>query len=447
MSSDSPIIASQISTRPLSELMATPGQDLSCRDFVDQVVEGKNFFEVIFNGCVFSRARARQSIFQHAEFTEATFSECTFEDSSFDHSDFVLATVKDARFIRCSFQNAEWRDSLFERVQFEQCIFRNTTTSLAEFVDCAFDKPSASSFVGNSKRFSLFSGTSFCLPEAQLDFLKTNFGITSETPFPKQPIRVDDPLFQLAVDNYSGSLTSDRCANSILTALSQLEDEIDVPQRLRLRYIAGICRALMRDRFFSVFALEYLERHISNRARLVRSTEQALHLFNLILSLRVEMRSQIREIEAELSQVTTAATSRLILHMEFARTFDRAAIKQFSTLLAEFCNIPNSHVTITAFEQGSTIAEVAVQATISLIQVFRFLRYSLSKAAVAIEEAKRVGRAASKLKAGMSGRTRGEDPRSAKKAAPRKHKETPSESIANEISGARLREAVQSRCS
>ena len=103
-------------------------------------------------------------------------------ESSKIHADFVLSSIEGSEFARCSFQNAEWRDTIFKDATFRQCIFRNTIPSSIQFEGCSFDDSSSASFVGRSKRFSLFSNTEFVLPAQYWDFLSNNFGIHSPTP-------------------------------------------------------------------------------------------------------------------------------------------------------------------------------------------------------------------------------------------------------------------------
>jgi uncharacterized protein YjbI with pentapeptide repeats len=201
---------SNLPAKPQAEgLAGVQGKDFSGLDFVDISVDGQNFFESIFNGGEFREVRATQSIFQHTEFTEANLSNCVFEDTSFDHSDFVLTTISGSEFARCSFQNAEWRDTTFEGVSFRQCIFRNTTTSLAHFTRCSFDDASASSFIGRSKRFSIFSESNFRLPNQHIDFLRTNLGIRSQEPFSAAKFGDQDPLFNLSLLFYTDELRTE----------------------------------------------------------------------------------------------------------------------------------------------------------------------------------------------------------------------------------------------
>src|SRR3712207_1760177 len=104
MTKDRTLTQSPLAKREPEGLVGAQGKDFSGLDFLELAIECQNFFESIFNGCVFERVHATQSIFQHAEFTESTFSGCVFEDTSFDHSDFVLSSISGTQFIRCSFQ-------------------------------------------------------------------------------------------------------------------------------------------------------------------------------------------------------------------------------------------------------------------------------------------------------------------------------------------------------
>ncbi len=76
--------------QPIPPLVGAQGKDFSGFEYTNISIKCQNFFESIFNGCLFTHIKGSQSIFQHTEFTEARFDNCLFEDTSFDHSDFVF---------------------------------------------------------------------------------------------------------------------------------------------------------------------------------------------------------------------------------------------------------------------------------------------------------------------------------------------------------------------
>jgi uncharacterized protein YjbI with pentapeptide repeats len=432
-------------------LAGAQGKDFSGLDFYDLSIEGQNFFESIFNGCAFGSVRATQSIFQHAEFTETKFDDCTFEDTSFDHSDFVITSISGVEFIRCSFQNAEWRDAKFEDVKFRQCIFRNTTTSLAHFRRCSFDDSSAASFVGASKRFSLFSETSFRLPYQHINFLRCNFGIRSQEPTTAALHQAQDPLFQLSQLNYLGTLTEEQFYNLILEALSETTSSKAGPQRLRLRYISGIFKHLLDENFLSVFALQLLESKLSQIVSVVQDRDQTLDFIGLILTIRLALRERVMAIEEEAAEFQEVIPSRLRIQLEFENTYERDSIEAYKDLLADFCGLSPDDVNIQSVRTGSTFAEVFIAAAVFVPDIVRFIKYSLSFATVTLLQLGKLRDAYRSLKSG--GAKRGKALKAVKGAKAvkslstsgsrtRKHqKELPAESVMKEITGEKLESA------
>jgi len=286
-----------------TELAGAQGKDFSGSDFSELVIDGQNFFESIFNGCVFKNTKASQSVFQHTEFTEAKFLRCDFKDSSFDHSDFVLSEIRNCEFSSCSFQNAEWRDSLFFDVRFRQCIFRNTTTSLAQFFNCSFDAASAASYVGASKRFSLYSETEFFLPAEHINFLQLNFGIQSHSVPPSAAsIYENDPFFALSLARYYRVLNAERFCMLLLEVVSKSVSEQGIPYRLRMGYIKGICKVMLEERFLSVFAMKFLENKLLSIASILTQRDLVLEVMGVLFALRVAMHDRMESIEEEIHE-------------------------------------------------------------------------------------------------------------------------------------------------
>jgi hypothetical protein len=421
----------------LSVLRGVKGKDLSCHEFTGKSIAGQNFLESIFNGCVFANIQVSKSIFRHAEFTETSFSDCNFKDTSFDHSDFVLTVIQRCRFVRCSFENAEWRDTIFENVSFQECVFRNTTTSLTEFINCSFDSNSSLSFVGSSKRFSLFSGCQFYLSTTQTEFLRTNFGIVALGPGNSPPIKMDDPLYEMSLARYNGKLTSAQFCQLLLTALSKLTKDDTQPHRLRLQYISGICKILLRDNFLSIFSMEIMEKEFSERTRFIQNRDQALQLFSLILTLRITLRERIFVVESELALLPPIVPHQFNMHMECCRTFELKSIEEYLRLMADYCGVPATGVSIKGFRQGSTIVDFIVSTPTSLVSVLRFLKYSLSMVTITLNETNKLRKACAALQPKSRQRESIATDRISGKAKLTRNKERPAESIANEIMGSR----------
>jgi Pentapeptide repeats (8 copies) len=429
-------------------LAGAQGKDFSGFDFLDISIEGQNFFESIFNGCLFDGIRASQSVFQHAEFTETRLSNCVFEDTSFDHSDFVLTSVSGSEFVRCSFQNAEWRDADFDGVKFRQCIFRNTTTSLARFRLCSFDDASAASFVGASKRFSLFSETSFRLPHQYLSFLRNNFGIRSQESSSAVASEVQDPFFQLSIMYYTGTLTVEKFYHLILDILSRITAGDAGTQRLRIRYMSGICKLLLDADFLSVFAIQLLESELTRIAALIKDPDQALEMISLILPLRVALRERVMAVENEVSELSEILPSKLRLQLEFENTYQRDSIDEYMNQMAAYCGLSNNNVTVEGIRPGSTFAEVVITAATFIPDLVRFLKYSLSLATVTLLQMGKLRDAYRSLTSGSAKPAKAVKAVKTAKAtksisqlggrARKGRKELLSESVAKEITGNKL---------
>jgi pentapeptide repeat protein len=383
-----------------ADLRGAQDKDFSGLDFHNRSIRCQTFFESTFNGCILDRILATQSIFQHAEFTETQFSECLFEDTSFDHSDFVLADISGSEFIRCSFQNAEWRDASFHNVRFRQCIFRNTTTSLTHFKDCFFDEASAASFVGTTKRFSLFSGTDFYLPHEETDFLRANFGLESKTPVSLPTIDANDHLFDLSLRRFAGILTAEGFHRLILSSLSDIIGDRDVPHRLSLRYVAEICKVCVEEGLISVFGIQLLHAALSREASTIRNRDEGLELLSLVLALRLALREGIEEVEEQLRDIPHASTQKLRLLLEFDDTYDRAALEDYLDQMATYCQLPATGIVIERLTEGSTIVDVAIVAATYVTDIFRFIKYSLSLATVTLTQAGKLRKEYSRLTEG-----------------------------------------------
>ena len=421
-----------------SQLAATQEKDQSGHDFGKASIQGQNFFEFIFNGCSFNGLRAAQSIFQHAEFTEARFSNCVFEDASFDHSDFVLADIEDSQFVRCSFQNAEWRDTLFENVNFRQCIFRNTTTSLTRFISCDFDEASATTFVGPSKRFSVFSNTKFVLPPSQLSFLQANFGITGPRSSPQIPSLIEDPLFELSLRRYSGIMASVDLYQLLLRALGEILSIRHTAQRLRLKYLAEVCKVCLEEQVLSVFAIQLLERALSRNASGVQNRDHALELMSLLLTVRTALRESVVSIEKDLAQVTPALARNVRLKMEFDHCYEQPTIENYLQQLTTYCRLPSDGIVIERLHSGSTILDAVIAGSVYVADICRFVRYSLSLATVSIKQAGQLRREYSHLTKATSRRKKVARVVASGISA-RKQLQVPSaESVSKELVGAKL---------
>jgi uncharacterized protein YjbI with pentapeptide repeats len=394
-----------VARQHLKTIAGIQGEDLSGHDFLNSYAAGQNFFESTFNGCSFDNTHASQSIFQHAEFTETRFSECVFEDTSFDHSDFVMASLFDTQFIRCTFQNAEWRDTVFDTVRFQQCIFRNTTTSLTLFRNCSFDLASAASFIGPSKRFSVFSNTTFHLPSSQVSFLLTNYGISAPEATSSTADENIDPLFRLSLLRYSGRLTSSHFYRSALDALLLMTSGLPRANRLKMSYLASICNSSLEENRLSVFTIKLLESAFSDIASRVIDRDQALQLFSLILNLRLALRQQIADISTDIA-IMPAVPSKMRLKMHFENEYHKAELQDYLQQMANYCGISSDLVVLENVQRGSTIAEAIVAAPILVTEVVRFIRYSLSLATVTVLQGAKLRKAFTSLTGAGTARKR-----------------------------------------
>lgn len=421
-------------------LAGVQGKDYSGENFAGDSIRCQNFFESIFNGSHLSRIRASQSIFQHVEFTETRFSACAFEDSSFDHSDFVLAGIKNSRFLRCSFQNAEWRDVIFENVQFRQCIFRNTTTSLVRFRKCSFDQASAENFVGSARRFTLFSNTDFELASQHLDFLRLNFGIRANAPSPVRPIGVD-PLFEISLRRFDGSLSPVDLHRLFIEGLGQMLGHPEIPHRLLLRYLSEICKTCLEEDFLSVFAIQLFHDSIAQRAVFINDSEEGLDILSLVLALRVALRERITAIEEEVAEYRGQEVSKLKIQMLFENTYSRSEIEQYLGHLAAYCAMGPTAIKVDVFKSGSTFVDLSVTVATYLMDVVRFLRYSLPMAKVTLSEAGKVKKEFGRLVAPSVKRAPTKRTGTRSRAMVRKVEHHPTQSTASEIMGEQLESA------
>jgi hypothetical protein len=383
---------------PIS-LVSSQGKDLSGSEFLPSEIHGGNFFEAIFNGCRFNGIQARQSVFQHTEFTEASLRDCVFEDTSFDHSDFVLSTVTDTVFVRCSFQNAEWRDAVFERVQFRQCIFRNTTVSLVHFRSCDFDDASAANLVGASKRYCLFSATSFRLPPGEISFLKANFGIEHNDCI-ELPATGDDPLFEMAVRRYARRLSEQDFYHLVRAAFARITASPPHAERLRLRYLAEVCRMLIREKMLSVFTIKLLDTALAKEAERARDSEQGLQIFGLILAVRVSLRERVATLEHELTDIPERMDGKAAIAFEFENTYQRRQVDLYLAQMATFCHLRATDLKVRDIRSGSTFVDAVLAASAPLREIVRFIRYSLATASVVLREARKVRKSYQKLASG-----------------------------------------------
>jgi len=377
-------------------LIGAQGEDFSGLDFDEARLNGQNFFESIFNGCDFKNIRVAQSIFQHAEFTESKFQKCTFEDTSFDHSDFVLSDISNCKFLRCSFQNAEWRDAAFTDVVFRQCIFRNTTTSLSHFRRCSFDSASAASFAGKSKRFSLFSETNFDLPKGELEFLRTNYGLigheTADT-----FVESGDPFFDLSYLRFTNRFTSREFDDLFVECLGAVTNRGISANRLRLKYLCEICKLCIEENLVSVFGMQLLERRLSEEAHVISDRSHLLEIFGLIVTINAAINERISEIDRESSDLKQIGPSSLRINIAFERNYDRESVQQYARQLADYCGIGGEKIRIDNFRTGSTLADFLITAPALVLDVFRFLRYSLPLATVSLIQAKKLKAAVTDL--------------------------------------------------
>jgi hypothetical protein len=309
------------------------GHDLSGRDLTGLRARDYNFFEAIFNGCTLRSWHVAESVFQHADFAETHLIDCTFDASSFDHSDFVAAEVRDSVFRRCTFQNAEWRDVTFINVRFQQCVFRNTTTTLAKFVNCTFDRSSSSSFVGPSKRYNTYTGSTFYMSSAEIGFLRLNFGVRNHDSNDDAGGELTaDPLFGAAVDYYNGSPVAGRTLAKIVTVLHSLIESSPPRSPFLLKYVINICESLIASDELSVFAMEYVHDEVHDNFNAIRDTSVLLDIVAFMTLLRLKIRERIADIATDLSAVDRSMMAPLRCHLIFAARFPEYSIREFANV-------------------------------------------------------------------------------------------------------------------
>jgi hypothetical protein len=134
------------------------------------------------------------------------------------------------------------------------------------------------------------------------------------------------------------------------------------------------------------------------------------------------------------------SAQRITMKMEFTPTFERRVIEEYLKLLADYCNISPAEILVSGFKQGSTIVDFIIRASTSLTDVLRFLKYSLSMATITLNETNKLRMAYGALKSEPARFKRTLKPRIPKLKA-KIRKENSSESVANEIIGARLEES------
>jgi hypothetical protein len=251
--------------------------------------------------------------------------------------------------------------------------------------------------VGASKRFSTFSHTEFYLAASQIAFLTNNFGITASQNVAIPAIHSGDPFLSLSLLRFGGQLTSHAFADLVLSALNAVVSNPAGLHRLRLDYLADICKVCLNEDWLSIFGIQFLEKQLSEAASSVRDRDQALQCFSLILSLRMALRDRIATVNEELSTIPPEF-SKLLLKMEFANSYTRAIADNYLQQLATFCNIAPTDVVVRDLKTGSTFLDVLITTPTLITDVIRFIRYSLSLATVTISDIDRLSKAFSKLK-------------------------------------------------
>jgi len=261
--------------------------------------------------------------------------------------------------------------------------------------------------------------------------------LVSQKPVSINTVATDDPLFQLAIHRYAGNLDSKRFCALVSDALLGLSRGVDPSrQRLRFKYLSGICRLLLQENSLSVFTIQFLEHSVSRNASQIRDREQALELFNLILTIRAALRERLRAVEDDLADVPPFTPTGLRLQLAFEHTYDRKEIDNYLCQLTTYCGLNPGSITITRFEQGSTIVDAVVTVAVSLREVLRYVKCSLALATVSMNETEKFANAYRQLRSSRSSKSKPRKPTLARTRNTRNSgSKLIAESVTNEVFG------------
>jgi|GEM_PF-2282499 len=356
----------------------TESVDYSGRDFADQEISGKSFFQSIFNGVELSRMIFDNVSAKHAEFTESELIQCSFQDCNLNHSDFVYTKLQNCIFNNCTFTNVEWRESTFHGCKFLECQFENSTISLCSFKNSLFDLSSSLNFYGQSKRYNIFVDTKMEIGEGTLEFLHRNFGIqgTSETRLKESE---SDLLFNLSLQKFGNYLNTRDLIQGIVDIL-----ERDLKSRKRntqqvARYIVLIVKTQVEESKISVIAAQYFVNALSKAMTTLNDSFLFLEFMDLLVFLKTFTVRKVKEIKNEVEEYSTLEANNIRCRVTLYNTYGQDVIRDFLTYFSQRLKIDAKRVELRNYQTGSTIFEFLISASVKLSEVLTILKFFLSE--------------------------------------------------------------------
>jgi hypothetical protein len=143
--------------------------------------------------------------------------------------------------------------------------------------------------------------------------------------------------------------------------------------------------------------MQLLERRLSEEAHVISDRSHLLEIFGLIVTINAAINERISEIDRESSDLKQIGPSSLRINIAFERNYDRESVQQYAHQLADYCGIGGEGIRIDNFRTGSTLADFLITAPALVLDVFRFLRYSLPLATVSLIQAKKLKAAVTDL--------------------------------------------------
>lgn len=358
-------------------------EDFSGLDFKNETFEGIDFHESIFNGAYFSNVRFVNCDMRHTEFTESKLTNCEFIDSSLDYSDFVYTQASRVNFTRCTFSQVEWRENILVQLRFRECTFVNSTISLCSFKGASFDPISSSSFCSASKRFNVFSETDFTLPKNKIDFLRNNYGIVFGEPnsrFVTDDEYQDDFLLSLSLLKFADRVNSEIFIDLILKAVDALSGAGGKNHIQKAKYISLICRQVVEGKVLSVFAQQLLINSLNSACKDISDSQTFMEMVNLIMFMKTHQFNAVRAIESDARDFEDETVKGILLQFRLTNSYEEGDVQNYLQQMASYLMIPTERISISQFRIGSTIFDLIINHSASLVSVLVFIHLSLSQA-------------------------------------------------------------------
>jgi hypothetical protein len=167
-----------------------------------------------------------------------------------------------------------------------------------------------------------------------------------------------------------------------------------------MKYLSEIFKVCLEEQTLSVFGIQLLERALSRNATGVNDRDHALELLSLLLAVRASLRERISSVEREVKDLPEFSGGYLRIRLEFDQNHQRASIDDYTVQMATYCHLSEDKLILESLQSGSTLVDLLITGSTCLADVFRFIRYSLSFATVAIMQAGRLKREYSRLSEG-----------------------------------------------